>query len=72
MTSDAQKKAVLKYNKANTVGFYIRFNRKTDSDILRWLELVGNKQGYIKRLIRMDIEANKEASKIRTISENQG
>lgn len=33
----------------------LNLNRKTDEDIIRWLELHDNKQGYIKFLIRADI-----------------
>lgn len=33
----------------------LNLNRKTDEDIIRWLELHDNKQGYIKSLIRADI-----------------
>ena len=38
---------------------FIKLNLKTDADILEQLEKVGNKQGYIKELIRKDI-AEKE------------
>lgn len=42
------------YDKANTVGLYIKLNKKTDADILAALEDC-NKQGYIKALIRRDL-----------------
>lgn len=55
MASKAQIKSVEKYNKANTVTICIRLNKKTDKDIIDWLYDEGNKQGYIKSLIRDDI-----------------
>ena len=45
-----------KYDKANTIQVKLKLNLKTDSDILEALERSGNKQGYIKRLIRADIK----------------
>ena len=48
-----------KYDKANTTQIRMKLNLKTDADILEKLESVGNKQGYIKALIRADIAANK-------------
>lgn len=56
MASDAQKKAVRKYDEARTVQFKMKLNKGTDADILKKLESVDNKQGYIKSLIRADIE----------------
>lgn len=55
MTSDAQKKATKKYDAANTVQVRLKLNLNTDQDILARLEEVESKQGYIKELIRRDI-----------------
>lgn len=55
MTSEAQKRASAKYDAANTTAVKIKLNTKTDADILRKLQEVENKQGYIKRLIREDL-----------------
>ena len=49
-----------KYDKANTTQIRMKLNLKTDADILAKLESVGNKHGYIKALIRADIEKEKE------------
>ena len=54
MTTEAQKKAALKYDAANTVQVKLKLNRKTDADIIRRLDQTDNVQGYIKRLIRQD------------------
>ncbi|WP_251178088.1 hypothetical protein [Adlercreutzia agrestimuris] len=34
----------------------IAFNRNTESDLLEWIESQENKAGYIKQLIREDME----------------
>lgn len=55
MTTEAHKRAQIKYNKANTRQVTLRLNKRTEADIIEWLEQMGNKQGYIKRLIRDDM-----------------
>lgn len=55
MSSKAQIKASRKYNEANTKGYYIRFNRKTDADVISKLSQVQNKTSYIRSLILADI-----------------
>ena len=54
-TSEAQKRATAKYDAENTVTLHLKLNRRTDADILDRLEHSGNKQGYIKDLIRQDM-----------------
>lgn len=56
MQTESEKKSRAKYDAANTVQFKMKLNKKTDADILAKLEQAGNKQGYIKALIRADIE----------------
>lgn len=46
------------YDKTNAKTFSLKFNVKTDADILELFETIDNKQGYIKRLIREDIARN--------------
>jgi hypothetical protein len=48
-----------RYDKANTVGLYLKLNRTTDADILARLAAVPSKQGYIKALIRADLSKSK-------------
>ena len=50
--SKAQLRAQAKYDKDNTVQLKIKLNKKTDSDIIKILSEVDNKQGFIKALIR--------------------
>ena len=45
--------------KAHTTQVILKLNNKTDADILAKLNAVPSKQGYIKQLIRADIEKNK-------------
>ena len=58
MATEAQLKASAKYDKANTKSIFLKLNIKTDADILQFLETVGNKQGYIKELIRKDMNGS--------------
>lgn len=55
METEAERLAKIKYDKANTVQIKMKLNKNTDADILAQLEKQGNKQGYIKALIRADI-----------------
>ena len=55
-TTEAQARATKKYQKNNTRMFTIRLNLNTDADIIRRLEEVDSKQGYIKELIRKDMQ----------------
>ena len=55
MTSVAQRKASAKYDRNHTRSILFKFNTTSDADILAKLDEVGNKQGYIKELIRENI-----------------
>ena len=55
MATKATLRAIRKYDDANTKKVMLKLNLKTDDDIIKKLEHVGNKQGYIKDLIRRDI-----------------
>lgn len=59
MATAAQREAVKKYDKENTVHLHLKLNKGTDKDILDLLDQVESKQGYIKRLIREDIARGK-------------
>ncbi|MGI5873555.1 MAG: hypothetical protein ACOX8R_02700 [Bacillota bacterium] len=59
MLSEAEKKAQARYDAKNSKRMSLKFNLKTDKDILDKLESVDSKQGYIKRLIRADLEGEK-------------
>lgn len=55
-TSDAQIRASMKYEKTNIRRYTIKINKSTESDIFAHLEKISNVQGYIKSLIRKDME----------------
>ena len=52
-----------RYNKAKTTTVLLRLNKSTDADIINRLERTQNKTGYIKTLIRADIERRQENEK---------
>ena len=60
MASEAQVKAQKKYDKAHTQSILLKLNVTTDADILAKLKESGNRQGYIKKLIRDDIRGNEK------------
>ncbi len=49
---EARTRNQAKYDKNNTVGFYMKLNIHTDKDIIQWLWKQRSKQGSIKQLIR--------------------
>lgn len=49
-----------RYDAANTIQVKLKLGKATDADILKKLDEIGNKQGYIKALIRADIEKNEK------------
>lgn len=55
-TTEAQRRAVAKFDKENTIQVKFKLNIHTDQDIIRKLASEKNKTGYIKRLIRDDLK----------------
>jgi hypothetical protein len=49
----------VKYDAEHTTRLYVKLNNKTDADILEHLKTVDNKQGYVKALIRADMNKQK-------------
>ena len=56
MATEALKRAIRKYDAANTTQIHLKLNTKTDADILAHLKSRENVQGYIKKLIREDMK----------------
>ena len=56
MTTEAQKRAVRKYDDKNTRQYHLKLNRTTDADIIAHLSGLESVQGYIKTLIRADMK----------------
>ena len=52
-----------RYHKAHTVSLTIRLMKNTEQDILQKLDSVPNKAGYIKALIRADMDKSGEQQK---------
>ena len=48
------------YEKENLRQIRLKINRKTEPDLLAWIEKQDNIQGYIKELIRKDMEQAEE------------
>lgn len=46
--------------KEHTTQFKLRLNNNTDADIIEFLKSLPNKQGFLKELIRKEIEAQKK------------
>ena len=53
---DEQKKYQEEWSKKNIKGIYLKLSKNTDADIISWLSDQKNKQGYIKELIRKDMD----------------
>ena len=53
--TDAVRAAQARYDKAMTKRLVVKLNRRTDADIIAFIEAEENKQGYIKELIRADM-----------------
>lgn len=58
MVSEARKRANRKYDKANMVQRVVRFSPR-EKDLLDHLDAQPNKAGYLKSLIRADMEGTK-------------
>ena len=60
MASGAKIRANNKSNKINTKMICLRLSYNTDADIIKKLDEVESKMGYIKELIRKDMQAQKK------------
>lgn len=60
MASEAKIRANNKSNKINTKMICLRLSYNTDADIIKKLDEVDSKMGYIKELIRKDMQAQKK------------
>ena len=65
MNNEARTRASARYHKQRGTQVHLWFHDVNDADILGRLSEVGNKQGYVKALIRADIagdEAKRKAA----------
>ena len=56
MVSEAQKKAIDKYQKANVRRYVLKVNKNTEADIIEFLDGLKSFNGEIKRLIREEMK----------------
>ena len=59
MASEAKLRANSKSNKINTTMVCVRLSYNTDADIIKKLDEVDSKMGYIKELIRKDLQTKR-------------
>ena len=52
----ANTEYLAQYEKENLRQIRLKINRKTEPELLEWIEKQDNIQGYIKELIRKDME----------------
>lgn len=55
-TTDAQKRATIKYEKANVRRYVLKVNKNTEADIIEFLDGLKSFNGEIKRLIREEMK----------------
>ena len=58
MATEAQRRAVAKYDKANTTQFKFKLNNGTDKDIIDYLNGIDNRSAWFKELVRKEIAKN--------------
>lgn len=56
MPTEAQKRAIDKYQKANVRRYVLKVNKNTEQDIIEFLDGLKSVNGEIKRLIREEIK----------------
>lgn len=54
-TSETKKKYDLKYQKQNIRQIKLNINKRTEPDLIEWIDKQDNVQGYLKQLIRNDM-----------------
>lgn len=59
MSSEAQRKATAKYDKANKVTLTVKLNKRTEADLIEYVAGLENKQGFVKVLLREAMAAGR-------------
>lgn len=62
ITSESQVKAQSRYDRQNTVRYSLKFNIRTDGDVIQWMRKQKSMQGSIKQLIRDEISRAEKRS----------
>ena len=68
--TDAQYRAIDKYKKANLVNVALQFNRKTEPELIEYVQTIPNKSQYFRGLLRKDMAEKDEHRYWLTISTN--
>ena len=55
MSTEAEKRAKLKYDKANVVQFNIKLNKNTNADLIELIYKQENKQRFFKKLLEREL-----------------
>ena len=61
MAQTDRAKYEIEYRKKNVKQVMCKLNRNTDPDLIEWIESKENMQGYLKSLIRKDMEGHGHA-----------
>ena len=56
MVTEAQKRAIAKYNKKTYKKYTFRLNIDTEQELIELLEAKVNKQGFIKELLKKELK----------------
>lgn len=56
MRSEAQRRAIVKYDKNNIKRVVLKLNKKTDTDIIEFLKQQDKVNTYLKKIIREKIK----------------
>lgn len=60
LSIEKQERPQERFDKLNSKRYVLKVMTNTEADIIEQLEQQPNKAGYIKRLIREDVERNKQ------------
>lgn len=58
MRLESQKRASRKYQKNNIIMKNVSFNRRTDTDLVEYIETVDNFSAFVKEILREKIYKN--------------
>lgn len=59
MVSEAKKKSQARWDAENCVRVTMKFNRRTDKELIEFLDKVDSKQGTIREALRLYLEQKK-------------
>lgn len=60
--TDAVRRAQAKYDKANTRQYILKLNKKTDAELIAFLDALENRSGTLKQLIRDHLDRTEVAA----------